>query len=55
MVEITAEKQNKVKRIKRTEYSLRDLWEILNTPTFKIGVPKKKIKRNGMRSFLRRL
>ena len=26
MVEITSEKQNKVKRIKRTEDSLRDLW-----------------------------
>ena len=27
MVEITAEKQNKVKRMKRTEDSLRDLWD----------------------------
>ena len=27
MVEITSEKQNKVKRMKRTEYSLRDLWD----------------------------
>ena len=26
MVEITAEEQNKVKRMKRTGYSLRDLW-----------------------------
>ena len=55
MVEITAEKQNKVKRMKRTEYSFRDLWEILNAPMFKIGVPKNKIKRNGMRNFLKRL
>ena len=27
MVEITSEEQNKVKRMKRTEDSLRDLWE----------------------------
>ena len=27
MVEITSEKQNKVKRMKRTEDSLRDLWD----------------------------
>ena len=27
MVEITSEEQNKVKRIKRTEGSLRDLWD----------------------------
>ena len=27
MVEITAEEQNKVKRMKRTEDSLRDLWD----------------------------
>ena len=27
MVEITSEEQNKVKRIKRTEDSLRDLWD----------------------------
>ena len=27
MVEITSEEQNKVKRMKRTENSLRDLWK----------------------------
>ena len=27
MVEITSEEQNKVKRVKRTEDSLRDLWD----------------------------
>ena len=27
MVEITSEEQNKVKRMKRTEDSLRDLWD----------------------------
>ena len=30
MVEITSEEQNKVKRMKRTEDSLRDLWTIPN-------------------------
>ena len=32
MVEITSEGQNKVKRMKRTEDSLRDLWEIIEVP-----------------------
>ena len=36
MLEITAEEQNKVKRMKRTEDSLRDLWGKLNVPTFKL-------------------
>ena len=30
MVEITSEEQNKVKRMKRTEDSLRDLWNNIN-------------------------
>jgi len=36
MVEITAEEQNKVKRMRRTEDSLGDLWDKLNMPTFKL-------------------
>ena len=45
MVEITAEEQNKGKRIKRIEDSLRDLWDILNAPTFELqGFQKKKKK-----------
>ena len=36
MVEITFEEQNKVKRMKRTEDSLRDLWDISNTATFEL-------------------
>ena len=56
MLEITAEEQNKVKRMKRTEDSLRDLWGKLNVPTFKLqGSQKKKSKRKGMRTFLKRL
>ena len=36
MVEITAEKQNKVKRMKGTEDSLRDLWDNIKSPRFKL-------------------
>ena len=32
MVEITSEEQNKVKRMKRTQDSLRDLWDNITTP-----------------------
>ena len=39
MVEITSEEQNKVKRMKRTEYNLRDLWDnIKHTNIRSIGV-----------------
>ena len=42
MVEITSEEQNKVKRMKRTEDSLRDLWDnIKHTNIQIIGVPEK--------------
>ena len=41
MVEITSEEQNKVKRRKRTEDSLRDLWDnIKHTNIRIIGVPE---------------
>ena len=36
MVEITAEEQNKEKRMKRIEDSFRDLWDKLNAPTFEL-------------------
>ena len=36
MVEITAEEQNKEKRMKRIEYNLRELWTTLNAQTFKL-------------------
>ena len=53
MVEITSEEQNKVKKkMKRTEDSLRDLWDnIKHTNLLIIGVQKKKRKREGMRKF----
>ena len=52
MVEIIAEEQNKGKRVRRTEDTLRDLWTILNSPTFE---PQKKRKRKGLRKFLKKL
>ena len=41
MVEISSEEQNKVKRMKRTEDSLRDLWDNIKCTNFQIiGVPE---------------
>ena len=48
MVEITSEEQNKVKRMKRTEDSLRDFWDnIKHTNTQISGFQKKNRKKNG--------
>ena len=48
MVEITAMEQNKEKRMKRIEDSLRDLWDnIKHTNIQIIGVPEKKEKKKG--------
>ena len=41
MVEITSEEQNKVKRMKRTEDSLRNLWDNIKCTNVRIiGVPE---------------
>ena len=46
MVEITSEEQSKVKRMKRAEDSLRDLWDhIKHTNIQIIGVPKEEEKK----------
>ena len=46
MVEITFEEQNKVKRMKRTEESLRDLWDnIKSTSIWITGVPEEEEKK----------
>ena len=48
MVEITSEEQNKVNRMKRTEDSLRDLWDnIKHTNLWIIGVQEEEGKRKG--------
>ena len=46
MVEITSEEQNKVKRMKRTEDSLRDLWDSFkHINIWIIGVPEEEEKK----------
>ena len=45
MMEITSEEQNKVKRMKRTEDSFRDLWD--QSPTFELQGSQKKKGKNG--------
>ena len=47
-MEITTAEQNKEKRMKRTEDSLRDLWgNIKHTNIWIIGVPEKEEKKKG--------
>ena len=55
IVEITATEQNKEKRMKRIEDSLRDLWDNINAPTFELYGSQKKRKRKGLRKYLKRL
>ena len=48
MVEITSEKQNKVKRMKRIEDNLRDFWDhIKHISILIIGVPEEEEKKKG--------
>ena len=48
MVEIISEEQNKVKRMKRTEDSLRDLWDNIKYTNIRmIGVPEEEEKKKG--------
>ena len=47
-METTSEEQNKVKRMKRTEDSLRDLWEDIRCTNIRIiGVPEEEEKKKG--------
>ena len=49
VVEITLKEQNKVKRMTRTEDSLRDIWEnIKHTNIQIIGVPEEEEKKKGL-------
>ena len=48
MMEITSEEQNKAKRMRRTEDSLRDFWDnIKHTNIQIIGVPEEEEKKKG--------
>ena len=52
MVEITSEEQNRVKRMKRTEDSLKDLWgNIKCTKIWIIGVPEEEKKKGYEKIF----
>ena len=53
MVEITSEEQNKVKRMKGIQVSLRDLWDhITHTNIRIIGVPEEEDKKKGHEEIL---
>ena len=52
-MEITSEEPNKVKTMKRTEASLRDLWDhIKHINILTIGVPEKEEKKKGYEKIL---
>ena len=52
MVEITSEEQNKVKRMKRSEDSLRDLWDNIKCSNIQIiGVPEEEKKKEYEKIF----
>ena len=55
IVEITTAEQNKEKRMKGIEDSLRDLWDnIKHTNIRIIGIPEEEEKRKGLRKYLKR-
>ena len=55
MVEITAMEQNKEKRMKRNEDSVRDLWDTIKHTNVHIIRLSEGEERKGQRKYLRRL
>ncbi len=56
IVEITTAEQNKEKRMKRIEDSLRDLWDNIKRTNIRIiGVPEEEEKRKGLRKYLKEI
>ena len=55
MVEISSEEQNKVRKMKRTEDSLRDLWDNIKYTSIQIIVIPEEEQKKSMRKFLKRL
>ena len=54
MVEITAEEQNKGKRMKRIEDNLRDIWDNIKCTNIRvIGVPEEEEKRRALKIFFK--
>ena len=54
MVEITAEEQNKGKRMKRIEDNLRDIWDNIKCTNIRvIGVPEEEQKRIALKIFFK--
>ena len=52
MVEITSEEQNKVKRMKRTEDNLRDLWDNIKCTNIQtLGIPEEEEKKGYEKIF----
>ena len=54
-VEITTSEQNKEKRMRIIEDSLRDLWDNIKCTNIQITGSQKKRKRKGLRKYLKRL
>ena len=56
MVEINSEEQNKVKKMKRAQDSLRDLWDNIKRTNIQIiGVQEEEEKKKGYEKILKRL
>ena len=53
MVEITTAEQEKEKRMKRTEDSLRDFWDNIKYTIWLIGVPEGEEKKKGSEKIFR--